>query len=139
MATFVYDAIDPVGRSVKGRISADSENLVLSKLHDQKFHVLSVKEQKGSSLSIGGSKSGAAPKLQSLVVFSRQFATMIDAGIPVMKCMDILEQQLKDLPLKSAVNTIRQDIKGGSSLADALAKHPNCFSKLYVNMIRAAE
>src|SRR5688500_9737829 len=105
MATFVYDAIDPVGRSVKGRISADSENLVLSKLHDQRFHVLSVKEQKGS-LSIGGSKSGAAPKLQSLVVFSRQFATMIDAGIPVMKCMDILEQQLKDLPLKSAVNAI---------------------------------
>jgi type IV pilus assembly protein PilC len=138
MATFVYDAIDPVGRSVKGKISADSESLVLSKLHDQKFHVLSVQEQKGGSISIGSGKAGA-PKLQSVVVFSRQFATMIDAGIPVMKCMDILEQQLKDLPLKNAVIGIRRDIKGGSSLGDALAKHPNCFSKLYINMIRAAE
>jgi type IV pilus assembly protein PilC len=64
---------------------------------------------------------------------------MIDAGIPVMKCMDILEQQLKDLPLKNACSAIRKDIKGGSSLGEALAKHPNCFSKLYVNMIRAAE
>jgi type IV pilus assembly protein PilC len=138
MATFVYDAIDPVGRSVKGRISADSENLVLSKLHDQKFHVLSVQEQK-SSFSIGGAGGGGTPKLQSVVVFSRQFATMIDAGIPVMKCMDILEQQLKDIPLKTAVNAIRTDIQGGSSLGEALARHPNCFSKLYVNMIRAAE
>jgi type IV pilus assembly protein PilC len=139
MATFVYDAIDPVGRSVKGRISADSEKLVLSKLHDQKFHVLSVQEQRTASFSVGGAKNAAAPKLQSLVVFSRQFATMIDAGIPVMKCMDILEQQLKDLPLKNAVSMVREDIKGGSSLGEALAKHPNCFSKLYVNMIRAAE
>ena len=138
MATFVYDAIDPVGRSVKGKISADSENLVLSKLHDQKFHVLSVQEQRNANLSFGGSKGGT-PKLQSVVVFSRQFATMIDAGIPVMKCMDILEQQLKDLPLKNAVNGIRKDIKGGSSLGESLAKYPNCFSKPYVNMIRAAE
>jgi type II secretory pathway component PulF len=69
MATFVYDAIDPVGRSVKGKISADSENLVLSKLHDQKFHVLSVQEQKSANLSFGGSKGGRRSCNRSL--FSR--------------------------------------------------------------------
>lgn len=140
MATFVYEAVDPIGRSVRGRIEADSEKLVLSKLHDQHFHVLSVQEQRGSAaFSLGGNKNSGQAKLASLVVFSRQFATMIDAGIPVMKCMDILEGQTKDLPLKAALAAIRKDVKGGLSLGDSLAKHPNCFSNLYVNMIRAAE
>lgn len=137
MATFVYDAIDPLGRSVKGKVDADAESMVLSKLHEQKFHVLSVTEQK-NAFSLGKAAMGA-PKLTSLVVFSRQFATMIDAGISVMKCMDILETQTKDVPLKNAIGALRKDIKGGLSLGDALAKHPNCFSGLYVNMIRAAE
>jgi len=138
MATFVYDAIDPVGRSVKGRIDAESESLVLSKLHDQNFHVLGVREQK-DALGLLSNRPIGPPKLQSLVVFSRQFATMIDAGIPVLKCLDILESQTKDAPLKVAINAIRKDVKGGSSLAEAIAKHPNCFSKLYLNMIKAAE
>ncbi len=137
MATFVYDAIDPVGRPVKGKVDADSESLVLSKLHDQNFHVLSVSEQKVGGMALR--KRVTSPKLQALVIFSRQFATMIDAGIAILKCLDILEGQCKDLPLKAALNGVRRDVKGGLSLGDALAKHPNCFSKLYVNMIRAAE
>jgi type IV pilus assembly protein PilC len=143
MPTFTYDAIDTLGRAVKGKIEADSEGLVLSKLHDQNFSVLSVQQTKGGAGSLGkisfGNKTTGAPKLQALVVFSRQFATMIDAGISVLKCMDILESQTKDLPLKAAINGIRKDVKGGSNLADALTKYPNCFSKLYVNMIKAAE
>ena len=137
MGMFVYDAIDPVGRAVKGKIEAESEGLVLSKLHDQNFHVLSVIEQKRAGLNL--KRRRGAPKLQALVVFSRQFATMIDAGIAIMKCMDILEGQAKDPALKAALTVVRRDVKGGLSLADALAKHTNCFSKLYVNMIRAAE
>lgn len=138
MATFVYDAIDAGGRSVKGRIEAETEGLVLSKLHDQNFHVLSVSTSKSAGLSLTKKATGA-PKLQALVVFSRQFATMIDAGIPIMKCMDILEGQTKDPALKAALTVVKKDVKGGLSLADSLVKHPNCFSKLYVNMIRAAE
>jgi type IV pilus assembly protein PilC len=138
MATFVYDAIDPTGRSVKGRIDADSEGLVLAKLHDQNFHVLSVNEEKGVPLVFGQKVSGS-PKLDALVIFSRQFATMIDAGISVLKCLDLLESQVQDVPLKFALGGVRKDVKGGLSLADSLAKHPNCFNKLYVNMIRAAE
>lgn len=139
MGTFVYDAVDLTGRSIKGRIDADSEGVVLSKLHEQKLHVMSVKEQRELSIPFVGTAASGAPKLQSVVVFSRQFATMIDAGISVLKCMDILEAQIKDPPLKAAVSEVRKDVKGGSSLGDAMVKHPNVFSKLYVNMIRAAE
>ena len=137
MATFTYEAIDAVGRQVKASIEADSEAAVLSKLREQKFSILSVQERKGGGFNINAPVG--APKLQSVVVFSRQFATMIDAGIPVIKCLDILEAQTKDVPLKNAINAVRKDIKGGSTLGDAVAKHPACFSRLYVNMIKAAE
>ena len=138
MATFVYDAVDATGRSVKGKVEAENEQMVLSKLHDQKFHVVALKEAKSSSKIAMGTK-GQKVKLQSLVVFSRQFATMIDAGIAIIKCLDILESQTKEVTLKNIIAATRKDVKGGLSLTDAMAKHPQVFSKLYVNMIRAAE
>ncbi len=79
------------------------------------------------------------PKLNSLVIFSRQFATMIDAGIAIVRCLDILEGQTKDPVLKPAVAQCKKDVKGGLSLTDAFSKHPNVFSRLYVNMVKAAE
>ncbi len=138
MATFVYNAVDPTGRAIKGKVDADNEQIVLAKLHEQHFHIVSVNEARaGMKISIAG-KAGKV-KLQSLVVFSRQFATMIDAGIPIIKCLDILESQTKDEVLKGVLNATRKDVKGGLSLTDAISKHPAVFSKLYVNMIRAAE
>jgi type IV pilus assembly protein PilC len=140
MPTFVYDVIDSSGNNVKGRMEAESEGAVLSRLHEQRLHVLGISEQKNSALfSVGTKKAVGPPKLQSLVVFSRQFATMVDAGLAVLKCLDILEQQTKDLPLKHALSVIKRDVQTGVGLGEALAKHPACFSKLYVNMIRAAE
>ena len=140
MPTFVYDVIDTSGNNVKGRMEAESEGAVLSRLHEQRLHVLGISEHKTSGLmSIGTKKAAGTPKLQSLVVFSRQFATMVDAGLAVLKCLDILEQQTKDLPLKAALGVIKRDVQTGVSLGESLAKHPTCFSKLYVNMIRAAE
>jgi len=138
VATFVYNAVDPTGRAIKGKVDADNEQIVLAKLHEQHFHIVSVNEARaGMKISIAG-KAGKV-KLQSLVVFSRQFATMIDAGIPIIKCLDILESQTKDEVLKGVLNATRKDVKGGLSLTDAISKHPAVFSKLYVNMIRAAE
>ena len=94
MPVFTYNVIDPAGKTVKGRMEADSESAVLSRLHEQRLHVLSISEQKGGgSFSINTKQSYGGPKLQSLVVFSRQFATMVDAGLAVLKCLDILEQQ----------------------------------------------
>ena len=139
MATFVYEAVDPSGRIVKNKVEADNEQAVLAKLHEQQFHIVSVSEAKaGMKMRMAGSKAQKI-KLQTLVVFSRQFATMIDAGIPIIKCLDILESQTKEDAMKAVINATRKDVKGGLSLTDAIAKHPHAFSKLYVNMIRAAE
>jgi type IV pilus assembly protein PilC len=139
MATFSYNAINAGGREVNGKIEADNEGAAVARLHEQNMRILSVSEDKGSAFSFGANKALGAPKGATLVVFSRQFATMVDAGLSVLKCLDILEAQTKDVPLKQAINVLRKDVKSGLSLGDALAKHPNCFNKLYVNMIRAAE
>jgi type IV pilus assembly protein PilC len=73
------------------------------------------------------------------VIFARQFATMVNAGINILKCLDILESQTKDPVLKPVISEVRKDVVGGSSLTEALARHPNVFSKLFVSMVRAAE
>ena len=139
MATFVYEAVDPSGRIVKNKVEADNEQVVLAKLREQQFHVVSLNEAKGGlKMRVAGGKAQKI-KLQTLVVFSRQFATMIDAGIPIIKCLDILEGQTKEDSMKAVISATRKDVKGGLSLTDAIAKHPNAFSKLYINMIRAAE
>ena len=139
MATFVYEAVDQSGRIVKNKVEADNEQVVLAKLREQQFHVVSLNEAKGGlKVRMAGSKAQKI-KLQTLVVFSRQFATMIDAGIPIIKCLDILEGQTKEDSMKAVISATRKDVKGGLSLTDAIAKHPNAFSKLYINMIRAAE
>jgi len=139
VATFTYDAVDPSGRMVKGKVEADNEQVVLAKLHEQQFHVVSLGEAKaGFKMQMAGGKATKI-KLQTLVIFSRQFATMIDAGIPIIKCLDILEGQTKEDAMKMVINATRKDVKSGLSLTDAIAKHPNAFTKLYINMIRAAE
>lgn len=137
MPVFSYTAIDSNGRTVRSTIEADSEQLVLNKLRDQSLHCTEIKVVKkgGMNKSFGQKKI----KAKSLVVFSRQFATMIDSGIPILRCLDILSSQTKDPVLKEALEVILLDVKSGMALNEALVKHPHVFSKLYVNMIRAAE
>ncbi len=142
MATFAYEVIDAGGRTVRNKIEAETEQVVLSKLHEQQFHVINIAQVRGSqSKVVAGGFAGRSGKvkLESLVVFSRQFATMINAGISIVKCLDILETQTRDAALKTVLIAVRRDVKDGQSLTDALAKHPAVFNKLFVNMIRAAE
>ena len=133
--TYAYTGVDSTGKAVKGKIEAENQQLVLARLHEQGYHVTGVTEQRKFSLSTRSKKV----RLDILVVFSRQLATMINAGISIVKCLDILGNQLKDPVLKPVVNQTMRDVKNGISLTDALAKHGSVFSKLYVNMIRAAE
>ncbi len=136
MPLFAYTAIDGSGRTVHSTMEADNEQLVLAKLRDQSLHCTDIKKASARKpLSIGKKKV----KLKAIVIFSRQFATMIDAGIPILRCLDILVGQTKDPTLKEALEAVAQDVKGGLALNEAVAKHPTIFSKLYVNMIRAAE
>jgi type IV pilus assembly protein PilC len=136
MPFFAYTAIDGSGKQVKAVLEAENEALVLSRLREQSMRVLEIKKTKRSS------KPAAARgkvKAKSIVVFSRQFATMIDAGIPILRCLEILKSQMKDPVLKPVLETVCNDVKGGQTLNEAIGKHPKVFSKLYVNMIKAAE
>lgn len=141
MPTFAYTALDPNGKTTKGRTDADSENLLIAKLHEQHYHVLSISEDKTRTAkqAAAATSSGKKIKLASLVIFSRQFATMIDAGVAIVRCLDILEGQTKCPILKPVISACKKDVKSGMSLTDAFSKHPNVFSRLYVNMVKAAE
>lgn len=136
MPYFAYTAMDSSGRQVKAVMEADHEASVLNRLREQQLQVMDIKElKKKKAATVGKGKV----KMKALVVFSRQFATMIDAGIPILRCLEILSNQCKDPALKPALEMVSMDVKGGTTLNEALAKHPHIFSKLYVNMIRAAE
>ncbi|MEQ1933213.1 MAG: type II secretion system F family protein, partial [Fimbriimonadaceae bacterium] len=136
MPVFTYTAIDSNGRTVRSKMEAENESLVLAKLRDQALHCTEIKaSKKSAAFSVGKKKM----KPKTLVVFSRQFATMIDAGIPILRCLDILATQQKDPVMKVATEAILADVKSGMALNETMVKHPDVFSKLYINMIRAAE
>lgn len=137
MPVFQFTAIDSNGRTVRSTMEADSEQLVLAKLRDQAMHCTDIKASKKSSMPKSFGKKKLKPK--TLVVFSRQFATMIDSGIPILRCLDILGSQQKDPTMKAATEAVLSDVKSGMALNEAMVKHPDIFNKLYVNMIRAAE
>ena len=138
MPQFAYEAVEPGGRVIRGSLEAESAALVLGKLQELNYTVVDVKESRGTKKGLLSGANGKV-KLGSLVVFSRQFATMVNAGINILKCLDILEAQTKDPALKPVITEVRKDVVGGASLTDALSKHPQVFSKLYVSMVRAAE
>ena len=137
MPLYAYKAIDTAtGRVVQSTIEGESEQSVAAKLREQALHIAEIRVAKTGK---AGAKGKKKIKTKSLVVFSRQFATMIDAGIPILRCLDILQGQCKDLALKSTLEVITVDVKGGQTLTEAMAKHPDVFNRLYVNMIKAAE
>ena len=139
MPTYRYSAMDASGRTVSGRLEADSLELVRAKLADLSYHVLSIRQTK----SRGGFQEWFTGmqrvKLRDLVVFSRQFATMIDAGLSVVKCLDILQKQARNPKMKEVIGEVKRDVAGGMSLSESVQKHPRVFSALYINMIRSAE
>lgn len=138
MPKYRYNAMDPGGRTVAGTLEADSVEVVRSKLAELSYHVLNIRETRvtsGPNVLAGLQRV----RLRELAVFSRQFATMIDAGLSVVKCLDILQKQSRNPRLKEVIGQIKHDVAGGTSLTEALQRHPRVFSPLYVNMIRSAE
>lgn len=139
MPTYRYSAMDGSGRTVSGTLEADSLELVRAKLSDLSYHILSIRESKSRAGFQDWFNGMQRVKLRDLVVFSRQFATMIDAGLSVVKCLDILQKQSRNPKLKDVVGELKRDVAGGLSLTEALQKHPRVFTTLYVNMMRSAE
>ncbi len=135
MATFQYTAKDYNGRTVIGVVEAAAEADAAATLQNKSMVVVSLKEVRARQLRASGQKV----KLEDLVVFSRQLATMIDAGIPLVQALGILSEQVENKALKTVVLSVRQDIEAGMSFCDALSKHPAVFSELFINMSRAGE
>ena len=134
MPTFRYVAKEPTGRTVSGILEYSEKALLIKALRKRSLVIISVNET--AKRRVGGSKK---VKLDDVVVFSRQLATMVDSGIPLVQAMDILCDQIDSPNFKSIAATIRDDIEVGHSFSDALSKHPAVFSTLYVNMVKAGE
>jgi len=135
--SYKYTAKDKKGQTVTGIIQAASEPEVAEILHKKEMMVMSVEFAKVSEAQT--KLKSKRIKLDDLVVFSRQLATMIDAGIPLVNALGILAEQIENDNLRSVVGVVRQDIEGGMSFCDALSKHPAIFSDLFVNMVKAGE
>ena len=141
MPTFKYTARDQEGKNVVGRIAADNESMIVAELRKRNLIILSIAEEKASVFNHSPSKpkGGKKVKPEDLVIFTRQFATMVDAGIPILQSLEALSEQTANPTFKIALVTIREDIQVGSSLSSAFEKHSKIFDKLYVNMIRVGE
>jgi len=135
MKNFQYTVKDKEGHTVTGVMEAESEAVVIESLHKKSLIIVSVQ---GAKQKIIKSKSKKI-KLDDLVVFSRQLATMIDAGIPLVQALGILSEQIENLNFRNVIVTIRRDIESGVDFCDALARHPNIFSDFFINMTRAGE
>lgn len=136
MPVYQYVAKDYHGRSVLGVVEAPNETEAATMLHNKSFIVVSLKPVKAKMFS---KEKSQAISLEDLVVFSRQLATMIDAGIPLVQSLGILAEQVDNKSLKAVISSCKQDIEAGMSFCDALAKHPQVFSELFINMSKAGE
>src|SRR5918995_1569517 len=137
MAQYTYRALDKQGEIIQDKLEGSGELAVATELRQQGLLVIDVKEQGA------GQKDILEPfkkvKLGDLVVFSRQFATMINAGLPIVRSLYVLAEQTENPKFKEVVTAVRKDVEAGLALSEALEKRPKVFSRLYVEMVRAGE
>lgn len=141
MPTFRYIATNAQGKSVTGTIDASDKSAAITTLVNQSLRPISVKEGKkpATTLSLNSLLKGNKVKSDELVIFTRQLSAMVGAGVPLLRALSSLEQHAESTGLKNALAGIKKDVQDGAPLADALAKHPQIFSDVYVNMVRAGE
>ena len=138
MSTFAYVGRNRQGAVKKGELTAKTRDEAVDQLRKQQVVVTSLEEKSGMGgkfkFSLG---SGLTDK--DLVVFTRQFGTMINAGLPLIQCLDILSTQSENKVLRETVGDVKNSVEAGSTFSDALKRHPKVFDDLYVNMIHAGE
>jgi type IV pilus assembly protein PilC len=148
MPTYKFEAMDTAGAEVKDSVDASSEEEAQQKIRQMGYFVTKLTEsankkkdkkkagkrgKKGKVFTLGG------PNQKHLVTFTRQFSTLQDAGLPVLRSLKILEGQMRPGALKNALIDVVDDVESGSTLSEAFGKHPRCFDRLYVNMVKAGE
>lgn len=149
MATFTYEALNAAGKPQKGSIEAASSEEAIQRIKSQGFFPTAVREQKVKKGGEGAAKAkkkkgggaiaiGKVSKKQ-LTLFTRQLSTLQDAGLPLLRSLQILEGQLKPGKMKNTLVGVGEDVEGGASLSEAMAKHPKTFDRLYVKMVNAGE
>ena len=136
MPTFEWKGTGRNGQVQSGVLVADSKDTVVTMMRRQQVVVTAVKE-KGKEIAVP--KFGGKVPPQLVAIFTRQFSVMIDAGLPLVQCLEILGGQQENKAFKRALITIRGDVEAGSSLADAMRKHPKIFNDLFTNMVAAGE
>ncbi len=150
MPVFTYQALDSQGKEVRNEIEAESSDDALNKLRSMDLFPTSVKEKAAKrAASKPGAKKSASGRKKTMAIgkvkrsdlagFTRQLSTLINAGLPIVRSMKILCDQLKPGVLQNALFDVADDVEGGSALSEALSKHPKVFNKLYVNMVKAGE
>jgi type IV pilus assembly protein PilC len=134
--TFVWKGRSPDGEILSGEYVAENKQELIGYLRKRKIIITSLKE-KSKDLKLSLSFTDRIT-VKDMGVFTRQFATMINSGLPMVQCLDILAEQMNKAKFKKVISTVKNDVEGGSTLADALRKH-NTFTELYVNMVEAGE
>lgn len=158
MPNFIYSALDAKGEQTDGVLSANSEAEAIQMLRASHLFPTQVyeegtakavagakapkkskpKSKAGSmNVTIGKTKGNVKPKV--LMIFTRQLATLIDAGLPLLRSLTVLAKQEPNPVLRSTINSLADSVQGGSTFSESLAQHPNMFNKLYVNMVKAGE
>ena len=138
MATFNYSVRDRAGKVVTGKLDGDNQAMVRAKLSQMGYMIIELNQQ-SSLAALGELKLGTGVKQKDVSIFARQFATMINAGLSLTKCLSILSAQTESAALRGVITQIGRDVEAGQSLSDALGKHPKVFPPIFVNMVRAGE
>jgi len=138
MAKYMWEGKTRVGGTMTGEIEAPNEAFVIAQLRRQQIVPVKVKT-KPRDLRITLPWQRGKVSKKELAVFTRQFATMIDAGLPLVQCLDILGMQQENDGFKKVILRVKEDVESGSTFADALGKHPRVFDDLFVNLVSAGE
>ena len=138
MPTFTYKARDNAGQIFTGTLEGDSREMVIDRLREMKYFIISVNKKKGGLLTTEITLFQTI-KIRDLAIFFRQFATMVSAGLTLVNCLEILSRQTENKLLSKKIDDIKKNVEQGATLTDAFANHPETFSKLYTNMIKAGE
>src|SRR5881397_3083897 len=138
MPTYVFKGRNRMNESVMGERVADNRESLRQILRREQVTLTSVKE-KGREIGIPKLAGRRKVKSKDLAIFTRQFSVMIDAGLPLVQCLDILAQQQQNKYFQQVLAQVRQDVDEGSTLAAALSRHPRVFDQLYSNMVEAGE
>lgn len=139
MPVYQYTAKDQNARSLTGNMTAEDESGVIRQLRERGLTVISIIEVSEEAKKKKAKSGGKKVKPDEIVIFSRQLATMIEAGIPILQALEALEEQMDSPYFKQVIASMREDIQQGNSLSAAFSRHPKVFDNLFVNMIKVGE